>query len=87
MTEELLDVRQIAPHDRHPRIFATFDALAPGAFFMLANDHDPKQLYTQFAAERSGKFQWNYVEQGPELWRVRIGKAKESASCCGSCGS
>jgi uncharacterized protein (DUF2249 family) len=86
MTETVLDVRTIAPRDRHPQIFATFDALAPGASFVLANDHDPRPLYYQFAAERSGKFERNYLEQGPELWRVRISKARESASCCGTCG-
>ncbi len=86
MTETVLDVREIAPRERHPRIFSTFDALAPGAAFVLANDHDPLPLYYQFAAERSGKFEWAYLEQGPELWRVRIAKAKEQASCCGTCG-
>jgi uncharacterized protein (DUF2249 family) len=86
MTEPVLDVREIAPRERHPRIFNTFDALAPGASFVLANDHDPLPLYYQFAAERSGKFEWAYLEQGPELWRVRIAKAKEQASCCGTCG-
>lgn len=87
MTEAVLDVREIAPPQRHARIFATFDALAAGETFILANDHDPKPLYHQFSADRAGRFEWNYLEQGPELWRIRIGKAKESSSCCGSCGS
>lgn len=86
MTDTLLDVREIPPPERHPRIFGTFDALRPGEAFILANDHDPLPLYHKFSAERSGKFEWNYLEQGPELWRVRIVKAKESASCCGTCG-
>jgi uncharacterized protein (DUF2249 family) len=86
MTDIVLDVRSIAPRERHPRIFATFDALAPGASFELANDHDPLPLYYQFAAERNGTFEWSYLEQGPELWRVRIGKTAERASCCGTCG-
>ena len=86
MTDIHLDVREIPPRERHPRIFQTFDSLQPGEAFVLANDHDPLPLYYQFAAERSGKFQWDYLEQGPELWRVRIAKARESASCCGTCG-
>jgi len=67
-----LDVRSIAPRDRHPLIFETFDALDPGAAFELVNDHDPKPLYYQFQAERPGVVEWTYVEQGPERWRVRI---------------
>lgn len=86
MSELQLDVREIPPRERHPRIFATFDALPAGGSFVLANDHDPMPLYYQFSHERAGKFEWNYLEQGPELWRVRISKAKESASCCGTCG-
>lgn len=69
-----LDVRTIPPRQRHPLIFETFDALAPGEAFELVNDHDPKPLYYQFQAERPGLLEWEYLEQGPETWRVRIGK-------------
>jgi uncharacterized protein (DUF2249 family) len=64
----------LAPPQRHPLIFATFQALGPGEGFELVNDHDPKPLYYQFAAELPGQFTWEYLEQGPEVWRVRIGK-------------
>lgn len=70
----VLDVRALAPVQRHPLIFRTFEALGPGEAFELVNDHDPKPLYYQFAAERPGQFTWEYLEQGPEAWRVRIGK-------------
>lgn len=71
-----LDVRSIAPLYRHQRIFETFESLKPGETFALVNDHDPKPLYYQFEAERTGTFTWNYVEQGPQVWRVMIGKTK-----------
>jgi uncharacterized protein (DUF2249 family) len=72
---QTLDVRIIAPRERHPLIFATFDALEWGEAFLLVNDHDPKPLYYQFSAERQGEFSWEYLEQGPETWRVRVGKS------------
>lgn len=71
-----IDVRTIAPMYRHQRIFETFESLKPGETFALVNDHDPKPLYYQFQAERAGEFTWNYMEQGPEVWSVVIGKAK-----------
>jgi uncharacterized protein (DUF2249 family) len=71
----IVDVRQIAPARRHPMIFEAFESLAAGESFELVNDHDPKPLYYQFAAERAGQFTWEYLEQGPAAWRVRIGKA------------
>ena len=77
MTEpHILDVRAEPPVRRHALIFATFDALAPGAAFELRNDHDPKPLYYQFAAEQAGRFSWDYLEQGPDVWRVRIGRTE-----------
>ncbi len=70
-----LDVRTIVPRERHPLIFQTFDALKPGEAFELVNDHDPKPLYYHLSAERSGLITWNYLEQGPQIWRVQIGRA------------
>lgn len=52
-----------------------FKQLAPGQSFVLVNDHDLKPLYYQFRFEREGQFTWEYLEQGPEVWRVRIGRA------------
>lgn len=68
----LLDVRIIAPRNRHPLIFSTFDALQAGEAFELVNDHAPTPLYYQFLHERSNLFDWEYLEEGPETWRVRI---------------
>ena len=73
-TEKALDVRQIAPARRHPMIFDTFAQLSPAEGFVLVNDHDPKPLFYQFQAELTGTFTWDYLERGPEVWRVRIGK-------------
>ncbi len=75
-TVKTVDVRTVAPMHRHPMIFESFDALRPGQAFELVNDHDPKPLYYQFQAEHAGEFKWEYEEQGPKVWRVRIGKVK-----------
>jgi uncharacterized protein (DUF2249 family)/hemerythrin-like domain-containing protein len=68
----LLDVRNVVPRSRHALIFDTFAGLAPGQAFVLINDHDPRPLYYQFQAEHPAEFSWEYLEQGPEDWRVRI---------------
>jgi uncharacterized protein (DUF2249 family) len=74
--ETIIDVRTLAPMYRHQRIFETFESLKPGENFLLVNDHDPKPLHYQFQAEHTGKFTWNYVDQGPEVWSVAIGKTQ-----------
>lgn len=71
---ELLDVRSLPPAQRHSLIFARFAALAQGDWFVLVNDHDPKPLYYQLNFEYRGALIWDYLEQGPQDWRVRVGK-------------
>ena len=72
--ESILDIRTLPPIQRHPLIFDQFEALATGESFVLINDHDPKPLFYQFQAERTNQFTWEYLEQGPVAWRVRIGR-------------
>jgi uncharacterized protein (DUF2249 family)/quercetin dioxygenase-like cupin family protein len=69
-----LDVRQLRKPDKHPTIFATYAALAVGESFVLVNNHDPKHLRAEFDADHPGSYEWEYVEKGPEVWRVRISK-------------
>ena len=71
---QLLDVRSEIPARRHQLIFETYGALGSGEAFVLVNVHDPKPLYYQFAAEHAGDFTWDYLEEGPEVWRVQIGR-------------
>ncbi len=69
-----LNVAEIIPRERHPLIFRTFDEMEKGNSFVLVNDHDPKPLYYQFLHEREGLFAWQYLEEGPAEWRVKITK-------------
>jgi uncharacterized protein (DUF2249 family) len=75
-SEPDLDVRDMPPAQRHETIFATYKDLAPGAAFVLVNDHDPKPLRYQFEAQYPGEFTWDYLEAGPRTWRVRIGRRR-----------
>lgn len=72
--ENYLDVTLLAPREKHPTIFARFDALNGGERLNILNDHDPKPLYYQLLGERGNGFTWEYLEQGPEIWRVCITK-------------
>ena len=90
-TAHCIDVRQVPPPQRHPLIFSTFDALAPGAAFEIVNDHDPVPLYFQFEKTRLGQFEWRYLEAGPSQWHVRISRVAagaptgDTSGCCGQC--
>lgn len=73
----VIDVRPLAPRDRHPMIFERLDALTPGDVLRLVNDHDPVPLRYQLEATRPGEFHWNPVQTGPEEWVIDIvGRAR-----------
>ena len=78
--EPIVDVRAIEPRYRHPLIFDTFDSLPVGRSMVLVNDHEPRPLYYQFLHERSGQFDWAYVQEGPIEWQVRIVRVSSGES-------
>ncbi|AZH25964.1 DUF2249 domain-containing protein [Haloplanus aerogenes] len=51
MAEQQLDLREIPPPQRHPKIFDAFEELESGEALTLINDHEPKPLYHQMSAE------------------------------------
>lgn len=78
-TVEQIDVRSLVPAQRHATIFQRVGELASGASFVLINDHDPKPLYYQLEAEYPRQFSWAYIEKGPDVWRVEIGRLGKAA--------
>lgn len=72
----ILDVTKLEPKRKHPTIFEHFDNLKEGEYFVIHNDHDPKPLYYQMLGERGNIFSWEYLEQGPKWWKVKIRKRK-----------
>lgn len=90
---EEVDVRAMAPHERHARLFDRFDGLLPGEAFVIVNDHNPVPLRRQLEGRSPGEVQWTYLQDGPDLWRVQIGRQQASCAdsggdCCsgGACG-
>jgi uncharacterized protein (DUF2249 family) len=51
MSETTLDLREVPPAERHPKIHAAFEELASGEALTLINDHEPKPLFYEFQAE------------------------------------
>lgn len=81
-----VDVRSIPPHERHPRIFATFEQLPVGGWIDLVSDHEPLPLRAQFQAQWPGQFDWETLESGPTQWQTRISRRPAAKACCGCCG-
>lgn len=83
-----IDVRNLAPRQRHALVSSTFSKLGTSEAMELVNDHDPRLLYYWLDEQLPGGVAWSYLQIGPEVWRVRISKraGHDSGQCCGACG-
>lgn len=69
-----VNATEYPPHLKHKVIFETFGKLQPAESMLLVNDHDPVPLRYQFDAMHPGQFTWEYIEQGPQTFRVKISR-------------
>ncbi|MFC7075997.1 MULTISPECIES: DUF2249 domain-containing protein [Haloarcula] len=46
-----LDLREMPPPERHPKIHSAFDDLDAGEVLRIVNDHEPKPLFYEMQAE------------------------------------
>jgi uncharacterized protein (DUF2249 family)/quercetin dioxygenase-like cupin family protein len=74
MNDDVVDVRAVRKPDKHPTIFAAYNALECGESFVLVNNHDPLHLHEEFEDEYAGSYEWDYLESGPRVWRIEIRK-------------
>jgi uncharacterized protein (DUF2249 family) len=51
MPATTLDVREVPPPERHPKIHEAFAELDSGESLQIVNDHDPKPLFYEMQAE------------------------------------
>jgi uncharacterized protein (DUF2249 family)/iron-sulfur cluster repair protein YtfE (RIC family) len=72
--EELpeLDARSVPHAIRHATIFGALDAVRPGNGLVLVAPHDPLPLLKQVEQRAPGAFSVDYLERGPEAWRLRF---------------
>lgn len=75
--ETVINVPSLEPRMKHPTIFQTFENLKPGESFIIHNDHDPKPLYYQLLDMHGNTFTWEYLQQGPQWFDIRVGKKED----------
>jgi uncharacterized protein (DUF2249 family) len=69
-----VNATEYPPQLKHKVIFQTFNELQPSEAMLLVNDHDPVPLRFQFESIHAGRFTWEYLEQGPDMFQVKISK-------------
>ena len=70
-----LDVRDVEPKDRIEHVLGAYSSLPTGVPLELTLDHDPRCMYYTLEATHPGAdFSFDYLEQGPTVWRVQVTK-------------
>lgn len=79
-TERVIEAADIEPRLRHNIIGQLFKHLEPGHSLQIVVDHDPQRLHFQLDLAFGGLCDWSYLEQGPDVWRVRLRHATTDAN-------
>ncbi|MCZ2393199.1 MAG: iron-sulfur cluster repair di-iron protein [Chitinophagales bacterium] len=74
--EPIVNVPSIEPRLKHFTIFQTYENLEPGQSMIIRNDHDPRPVYFQLANKHGDTFTWEYLQQGPQWFIIRVSKKK-----------
>jgi uncharacterized protein (DUF2249 family) len=74
-SERVIDVREIEPRFRHQIIGRLFENLTPEEALQLVVDHARHQFEMRYGE----RCRWTYLEEGPEVWRVRLQHVPASA--------
>lgn len=67
-----LDARAVPHAIRHATIFGALDSVGVGEGMVLVAPHDPLPLLNQLEGRAPGRFSIDYLERGPEVWRLQF---------------
>ncbi len=68
----ILDVRSVPFWHRLPLILDAVAQLQDERTLELVVDLDPWPLRSYLETTRAGAIDWEYLERGPEVWRIRL---------------
>lgn len=64
---------QLIPHEiRHATIFGALAGIRPGRGLIIQATHDPVPLLRQLDQMQPGVYQVEYLERGPQVWRIKF---------------
>lgn len=70
--QNVIDVRTISHGLCRTVILQNLHQLADGDVLTIVNDHDPAPLREHLGVAYPDTFAFEYLEEGPNVWRVRI---------------
>lgn len=90
MSDTILNFDSFEPRVQQAIVFSLYEGLRDGESFHIQNSSDPAVLYKELTSLKIPSMNWEYLEQGPTTWRIRISKSSNKEAkghgCCGVCG-
>ncbi|MGA5299559.1 DUF2249 domain-containing protein [Nucisporomicrobium flavum] len=74
-----IDVRELPHAQRHATVLAAVDAVPADGALVLVAPHAPLPLLTEIDRRYSGQFATEWLQDGPDVWQVRLQRAGLSA--------
>ncbi|MBK7721897.1 MAG: DUF2249 domain-containing protein [Austwickia sp.] len=75
--DPVLDARQIPHALRHGAVLGAWAAVRPGEAMILVAPHDPVPLLAKMAHRDPDVIGVEYLERGPQAWRLRVSRAAD----------
>ncbi|HET7746996.1 MAG TPA: DUF2249 domain-containing protein, partial [Vicinamibacteria bacterium] len=72
-----LDLAQVAPARHHHALLRAFDDLEPDERMIVVAPYHPRGLLAALQIERWGRFEWSPLSDGPQVWRVEVGRRSD----------
>jgi len=74
-----IDVQQLPHADRHARVFAALEDVPADGALVLVAPHAPLPLLSQIDQRYNGQFTAEWLQEGPDVWQIRLHRAGLSA--------
>jgi uncharacterized protein (DUF2249 family) len=72
-----VDLRTVAPQARIAVATYASHLLRPGQAMEVTDERDPVDVFADLQ-HKSDRFRCQYVERGPDVWRIRVGRVQPS---------
>jgi uncharacterized protein (DUF2249 family) len=79
-SERVIHTAEIDPRYRQAILLRLFEHLAPDQSLQIIVDHNPRRLRLQLEALHGSHCGWSYLEEGPDIWRVRLRLLRPASS-------
>ena len=85
----VLNTDSFTPNSQQALVLSLFESLKEGGEFLVHSSSSLAELCRKLDKLEQSNLHWQFTEESPSLWMIRVTKKEDAASsdgCCGACG-